>query len=186
MAVDAQRARLHVEVVPMKRRHLRSVVRIEQQVYPRPWSLSLFLSELALSGTRAYLVARVGRTIVGYGGVMFAAGDAHITTLAVDPTVQRHGIATRVLVVLTRKALDVGADALTLEVRASNTSAQALYRRFGFSAAGVRKGYYADNGEDAIVMWANDIRGDEYRALLDSLLLRVPGTTTIGSKDRRA
>jgi ribosomal-protein-alanine N-acetyltransferase len=80
----------------------------------------------------------------------------------------------------------VGADALTLEVRASNTSAQALYRRFGFSAAGVRKGYYADNGEDAIVMWANDIRGDEYRALLDSLLLRVPGTTTIGGKERRA
>lgn len=183
MAVDAQRAHLHVEVVPMRRRHLRSVVRIEQQVYPRPWSLSLFLSELALSGTRSYLVARVGRTIVGYGGLMFAAGDAHITTLAVDPTVQRHGIATRVLVVLTRKALDVGADALTLEVRASNTSAQALYRRFGFSAAGVRKGYYADNGEDAIVMWANDIRRDEYRALLDSLLLRVPGTTTIGGKD---
>ena len=60
-----------VHIAPMRRRHLRSVLRIEAQVYPRPWSLSLFMSELALGGSRAYYVARLGRTVVGYSGLMF-------------------------------------------------------------------------------------------------------------------
>jgi ribosomal-protein-alanine N-acetyltransferase len=177
MAVDAARERAHVDVLPMRRRHLRSVLRIEQQVYPRPWSSSLFLSELALVGSRCYVVARAARGIVGYGGAMFVAGDAHITTLAVDPPWQRRGIGTRVLVALARAARERGVEQLTLEVRASNRAAQELYRRFGFTAAGVRRGYYADNGEDAIVMWARGVGEPEYGDLLDAHLLRVPGTT---------
>ena len=104
----------------MRRRHVRSVLRIEQQVYPRPWSSSLFLSELALRSTRAYYVARVGRELVGYAGLMMTLDEAHVTTIAVDPRRHRSKIGTRLLLVLAREAIARGATMLTLEVRMSN------------------------------------------------------------------
>jgi len=160
---------LEVQIVEMRRRHLRGVLRIEQQVYPRPWTHGLFSSELALRSTRAYFVAKVGREIVGYGGVMMSLTDGHVTTIAVDPRWHRRGIGTRLLLVLARAAIERGATALTLEVRLSNKAAQAMYRRFAFTPVGVRKGYYADTGEDALVMWAYEVDGAAYRELLDSL-----------------
>ena len=81
---------LAVHIVPMRRRHLRSVLGIETQVYPRPWTMSLFLSELGLRGTRAYYVAKVGRDVVGYAGLMVTVDEGHITTIAVDPAWHRH------------------------------------------------------------------------------------------------
>jgi ribosomal-protein-alanine N-acetyltransferase len=150
------------------------VLRIEQQVYPRPWSLGLFMSELALRTSRVYLVARVGPTVVGYGGVMLAAGDAHVTTIAVDPLWHRHKIGTRLLLVLARQAAARGARNLTLEVRMSNEGAQAMYRRFGFVPAGVRKNYYVETNEDALVMWANDIDADEYAERLGGIEAALP------------
>src|SRR5512140_21385 len=95
---------LEVHVIPMRRRHLRSVVRIEQQVYPRPWTHSLFVSELALRSTRAYYVARAGRDIVGYAGLMMTLSDGHVTTIAVDPAWHRHKVGTRLLLALSREA----------------------------------------------------------------------------------
>src|SRR5438094_3656333 len=89
-----------VDLSPMRRRHLRSVLRIESQVYPRPWSLSLFMSELALRSTRAYYVARVDGLVVGYAGLMLTVDDGHVTTIAVDPVWHRHRVATRLLLVL--------------------------------------------------------------------------------------
>ena len=74
-----------VHLTPMRRRHVRSVLRIEEQVYPRPWSHTLFLSELALRSTRSYVVARVGRDLVGYAGLMLSMEDGHVTTIAVHP-----------------------------------------------------------------------------------------------------
>lgn len=170
---------LHVQLVPMRRRHLRSVLRIESQVYPRPWSLSLFVSELALRATRLYYVARVDGVVVGYSGLMLAGEDAHLTTIAVDPTWQRRGIATRLMVNVARIAKEHGSRHLTLEVRVGNVAAQALYRRFGFHPAGIRKGYYVETNEDALVMWAEDVDSDEYAAHLARLEASVPGTTTI-------
>jgi [ribosomal protein S18]-alanine N-acetyltransferase len=172
-------AELEVEIVPMRRRHLRSVLRIEAQVYPRPWLFGLFVSELALRSSRVYLVARVGGAVVGYGGLMLVAGDGHVTTLAVDPVWHRHKIGTRLLLALARGAVAKGAAHLTLEVRVSNTGAQALYRRFGFVPAGIRKGYYTETNEDAIVMWANDVATDAYAARLDELEAGVPGRTVV-------
>ena len=139
---------LEVHVIPMRRRHLRSVSRIEAQVYPRPWSHSLFVSELALRSSRAYFVARVGRDVVGYAGLMMSLTDGHVTTIAVDPAWHRHGIGTRLMLALTREAIARDATAMTLEVRLSNRGAQELYKRFGHTAVGVRKGYYGDTGED--------------------------------------
>jgi ribosomal-protein-alanine N-acetyltransferase len=173
-----------VVISPMRRRHVRAVLRIEEQVYPRPWTSALFLSELALRSSRAYFVARVGRQIVGYAGVMISFEDAHVTTVAVDPAWQRRGIATRLLVALARESLVRGAQHLTLEVRMSNKGAQALYRRFGFAPVGVRKNYYPETNEDALVMWVHDIDSPEYARLLAGMEARVPGDTVFDQKGR--
>ena len=168
---------LAVHIVPMRRSHLRGVLRIEQQVYPRPWSHSLFVSELALRSTRAYVVAKVGRDIVGYAGLMMSLTDGHVTTIAVDPAWHRHHVGTRLLVALAREAIARNASALTLEARLSNKPAQEMYRRFGFVPVGVRKGYYADTGEDALVMWAYEVDTPAYAQLLNGVEGRIPGTT---------
>ncbi|TMK57916.1 MAG: ribosomal-protein-alanine N-acetyltransferase [Actinobacteria bacterium] len=170
-------AALAVHVVPMKRRHVRSVIAIEQQVYPRPWSASIFLSEIALRSTRAYFVARIGRDVVGYAGLMMTMEDGHVTTIAVHPRWHRARIGTRLLLALAREARERGARNLTLEVRLSNKGAQELYRRFGFAPVGVRKGYYADLDEDALVMWSHDVDTPDYAELLDRLEVQIPGDT---------
>jgi len=170
---------LAVQVVPMRRRHLRSVLRIEAQVYPRPWTLGLFLSELNLHVSRSYFVARVDGQVVGYGGLMLSMEDAHITTLAIDPEWQRRKLGQRLMVVLTREAVRRGSKNLTLEVRVSNLAAQGLYRCFGLAPAGIRKGYYVESGEDAIVMWAHGIDDLAYSDRLHRLWDDVPGTTLV-------
>lgn len=170
---------LEVHLVPMRRRHLRSVLRIEAQVYPRPWSLALFMSELGLRNTRSYIVARVDGIVVGYAGLMLTGEDAHVTTIAVDPAWHRHKIGSRMLVNLAREAVGRGSRNLTLEVRVSNHGAQDLYRRFGFKPAGIRKNYYQETNEDALVMWCEDIDTPEYRRRLDELEAGIPGTTVV-------
>jgi ribosomal-protein-alanine N-acetyltransferase len=177
MAAEPVSLPLHVTMAPLRRRHLRSVLRIEAQVYPRPWSLGLFMSELALKTTRSYLAAKVGNEVVGYAGLMITGSDAHVTTVAVDPAWQRQGIGTRLMLGLSDAAVARGCTGLTLEVRVSNTGAQAMYRRFGFAPAGVRKNYYTETNEDAIVMWAHDIDLPEHRARLDAIAAAVSGTT---------
>jgi len=175
---------LEVAIGPMRRRHLRAVLRIEGQVHPRPWSMGLFLSELSFGPTRVYVVARVGSSVVGYGGLMLVAEDGHVTTLAVAPEWQRHQIGTRLLHTLATAARERGAVNLTLEVRVGNEPAQGLYRAFGFAPAGIRKGYYVESNEDALIMWANDIDTDDYRARLDALAAGVPGATLLEALPR--
>lgn len=162
-----------VTIVPMQRKHVRSVMAIETVVYPRPWSASLFLSELALPSSRVYLVAKAGRVVVGYAGVMWAPDEAHVTTIAVDPEWRRHHVATRLLLRLARAAIERNFAALTLEVRISAHGARDLYRRFGFTAEGARKDYYSHPTEDAIVMWARGIDTPAYAELLTGLERRV-------------
>ncbi|MDQ1394930.1 MAG: [ribosomal protein S18]-alanine N-acetyltransferase [Acidimicrobiaceae bacterium] len=176
---DIVDAELEIHLVPMRRRHLRSVLRIESQVYPRPWSLSLFMSELALRSSRAYFVARVGGLVVGYSGLMLTGDDAHVTTIAVDPAWHRHKVGTRMLLNLAREALRRNARHLTLEVRVGNESAQAMYRTFGFHPAGIRKNYYVETNEDALVMWADDIDTDAYAERLARIEAGIPGQTIV-------
>lgn len=162
-----------VVITPMRRRHLRAVLRIENQTQARGWSLGLFLGELARPENRCYLVAKVGSQVVGFGGMLFVGTDGHVTTLSVDPAWRRLGIATRLLVAQCRQAIEVGINAATLEVRAHNPEAQALYRAFGFAPAGVRRNYYAETGEDALVMWVHDIDQPDYARRLDALERRA-------------
>ena len=166
-----------VRIASLRRRHLRGVMRIERQVYPRPWSVSLFLSELGMRETRAYYVAMVGRVVAGYVGIMMTLDEGHITTVAVDPRWHRHKVATRLMLVSAREAIKRGAVSLTLEVRVSNAEAQGLYRKFGFKPVGVRKGYYVETGEDALIMWVEDVNTGEYRRRLAAVEASIPGMT---------
>ena len=170
---------LVVHIVPMRRRHLRSVLKIEAQVYARPWSLSLFVSELALRTSRAYYVARVNGALCGYAGLMVTDDDGHVTTLAVDPAWHRNKIGTRLLLTLAKEAIRRGASNLTLEVRVTNHPAQEMYRRFGFRPAGIRKNYYVETNEDALVMWAHDVDTPEYRRRLAEIEAGIPGVTLV-------
>jgi ribosomal-protein-alanine N-acetyltransferase len=170
---------LEVVVTPMRRRHLRGVLRIEHRVYPRPWSLGLYMSELALPSTRVYLVARVGTTVVGYAGLMMVGEDGHITTVAVDPAWHRRRVGTRLLLALVDQAIGRGVRDITLEVRMSNAAAQTMYRHFGFAPAGVRRGYYVDNAEDAMVMWAHGVDQPAELERRAALAAGVPGRTVL-------
>jgi ribosomal-protein-alanine N-acetyltransferase len=158
----------------MKRRHLRGVMAIERQVYPRPWSPNLFLSEMSEPRNRCYLVARMEREVVGYGGMICYGEEAHITNIAVDPLHQRSKIASRLLHDLIGNAIEMGAEAISLEVRVSNIGAQRLYERFGFRSVGVRKNYYQEINEDALVMWVDEIRSRAYRERLHELMDQMP------------
>jgi ribosomal-protein-alanine N-acetyltransferase len=169
-----------VTIEPFQLRHLRDVMPIEQGAYPKPWSRSVFESELRQveSGSRHYVVARDRsrrRRVVGYAGLWFVQepnGDqAHVTNIVVAPDSRRLGVGTRLMTALAGTAIERGCAAWTLEVRASNAAAQDLYRRFGFAPAGLRKRYY-ENTEDAIVMWCHDIQSDEYAERLSSIAVR--------------
>lgn len=170
---------LHVVLAPMKRRHLRSVLKIEGQVYPRPWSMGLFMSELSFKEGRVYVVARVGSTVVGYAGLLVVLDEGHVTTIAVDPAWHRHSIGSRLLLALAEAGMARGVEQMTLEVRVSNDPAKELYRRFGFVPAGIRKGYYQETGEDALVMWAHDLATDEMADRRRQLAAGVRGTTVL-------
>lgn len=163
-----------IVIGPMRRRHLPGVLRIEKQVYPRPWTMGLYLGELALSSTRTYVVARQGSTVVGYGGLMMNLDEGHVTTVAVDPESQGGKIGTRIMLVVAMRAVMRGARSLTLEVRMTNRAAQELYRKFGFAPAGVRKGYYAEVNEDALVMWAHDIDEEPFARRLAAIEASLP------------
>lgn len=174
---------LVVALTPMQHEHLPEVLRIEAHAYPRPWSEGLFRGELALTGSRVYVVATVDDTVVGYAGALYVAGDAHVTTVAVDPPWRRHAVATRLVLHLVEAAIERSIDQITLEVRMSNTGARDLYRRFGFVPAGVRKNYYPETNEDALVMWAHELGSPEYAERLDRVRAAVPGRTVVVAAD---
>ncbi len=153
----------------MHRRDLKAVLEIEKRVFPEPWSATIFGSELALRHGRSYRVARLGRRIVGYRGLMLTGEEAHVTTIAVAPEFQRRGVATVLLLDAVQVSIESGADQLSLEVAFSNQAAQALYRRFGMAPVGVRKGYYQMTGEDAYVMFAYGIGAPEYAQRIAAL-----------------
>ena len=129
---------------------LPQVISIERRAFTSPWSLGMFVIELSKPSGISLAAVQDGR-IVGY--LICARYDEafHIMTIAVDPDHRRAGIASALLDGVIARA---GEDAnYTLEVRVSNTGAIALYERYGFRGVGTRPRYYADNGEDAMIMW---------------------------------
>jgi [ribosomal protein S18]-alanine N-acetyltransferase len=178
--VGDQRFPLAIDLQPMRRRHVPQVLDIERRVYPRPWTMTLFLSEIVQRSTRYYIVARVRRRVVGYAGLMVFGDEAHVTNIAVDPDVHRRKVAARLLFALITEARRRGASACTLEVRVANHAAQGLYHQFGFAPVGIRKNYYAETGEDALIMWAEGLQTPAYAERLAALAARIPEPRKVG------
>ena len=189
-------------VEPMQLADVPTVASIERDVFPMPWAASAFAYEVQANPHSYYLVARyrqlsaapsfqgkltsalhrlAGRRrnteILGYAGFWLMASQAHISTLAVTPRHLRRGIGELLLVGLIDWACEVRATTITLEVRTSNLVAQSLYRKYGFETTDVRKGYYSDNGEDALVMNTKTITSASFQSnfqhLRDELRTRL-------------
>jgi ribosomal-protein-alanine N-acetyltransferase len=130
---------------------LPQVIAIERRAFPTPWSLAMFVLELSKPSGICMAALREGR-IVGY--LICSRYDTvwHVMNVAVDVELRREGIASALLERLFEQA-DRAGEQYTLEVRASNLAAMALYEKFGFRHAGLRRGYYHDNQEDALIMW---------------------------------
>ena len=141
-----------VEIRPLGLTDLTAIDSIEQRAYRTPWSRSMFASELAKSSS-VCLGAYDGERLIGYVVNSRYVDAWHIMNVAVDPDYQRRGIATRLLERLFELTRDDQRRGYTLEVRLSNSAAISLYERLGFTRQGVRRGYYTDNREDALIMW---------------------------------
>jgi [ribosomal protein S18]-alanine N-acetyltransferase len=170
----AEPATPRVEIVRMRRRHLRGVMAIERQAYSRPWSPNLFVAEMTEPNNRSYLVARMDKEVAGYIGLICYGDEAHITNIAVDPMLQGQYLAHRLLFEELLAGIHMGAHAVSLEVRVTNWRAQRLYARFGFHPVGIRRNYYAELHEDALIMWTDDVRTDAYRMRLDAVAGSLP------------
>ena len=143
---------MNVELRSLKAGDLDEVEEIERESYPTPWSRSMFDAELRKPSSLA-LGAFTENGLVGYAFVSRYVDAWHVMNVAVADTYRRRGIA----VALLERLFDITATdprrGYTLEVRVSNTGAIALYEKLGFEARGVRRGYYTDNREDALIMW---------------------------------
>ncbi len=158
-----------VSLESMRMEDIPRVLEIERESFRTPWPRDAYTHELQENRLAAYIVARAEGEIVGYAGMWVILDEAHVTTIAVDPAYRGQHVGERLLVGLIDAALSRDARWMTLEVRKSNATAQALYKKYGFREIGVRKGYYSDNREDAIVMWSGNLQDREYQHKLKDL-----------------
>ncbi len=200
---------LPVVIEPMRPEDIAQVLEIEKVSFSAPWSARAYDYELRYNDLAHYFVARPqvpppttrnARTargwldgllrgggssraqwpsVVGYVGFWLMAGEAHISTIAVKPEFRGRAIGELILVAALERAAELGAHVATLEVRVSNLAAQELYLKYGFAKVGLRKGYYTDDNEDALIMTTPPLGSAEYqqkfKRLRDALLLRLRG-----------
>ncbi len=136
----------------MKDDDIKNVLEVEEKSFTIPWHEESFLAELK-NNLALYLVAKVENVAVGYVGVWKVLDEGHITNVAVHPDFRKRGIAKALVSELLLLCEEDGITSFTLEVRKSNIVAQNLYKSLGFKEEGIRKRYYEDNNEDAIIMW---------------------------------
>lgn len=139
----------------MKIDDIESILEVERNSFATPWTADAFYNELINNHFAYYVVAEVGERVVGHCGVWVIMDEAHITNVAVHPEYRGKKIGEKLLKYIMALSISYGAQKMTLEVRVSNLVAQNLYKKLGFEAHGMRKGYYTDNNEDAIIMWVN-------------------------------
>ena len=144
------------------------VVEIEQECFATPWHESAYLTEIT-NRSAFYIVACMDDVILGYGGMWVIMDESHITTLGVAAEHRGKKIGELLLVGLLDEAMKRGAKRVTLEVRQSNSVAQNLYRKYGFIPAAIRRSYYTDNHENAVVMWIDDMNYAAFRRKYSSL-----------------
>lgn len=138
------------------------------------WSRQSFVNELNNAGGQYFVIEEsLKREIVGYTGFWLIGEEAHITTLAVHPDHRRQHIGERLLIHSIQTARRIGANWMTLEVRVSNEAAQGLYYKYGFKSLGLRRRYYQDNGEDAMVLWTESICTPHFLELLTRQIEKI-------------
>jgi ribosomal-protein-alanine N-acetyltransferase len=149
-----------IEIRRLTLADLAAIERIERRAYPTPWSRSMFAGELAKTSSICLgaFDADVGETLVAYLIISRYADAWHVMNVAVRDDYRGQGIATQLLNRLFELTAGDDRRGYTLEVRVSNTAAIRLYERLGFVARGVRRGYYTDNREDALIMWRDPLR----------------------------
>lgn len=138
-----------------------TVAALDVLCFPAPWTVSAYYTEVH-NPSAYYIVARSDGRIVGYAGMWLIMDEAHITTLGVDPEFRCMKIGERVLIHMLDEAISRGARRATLEVRRGNLAARDLYAKYDFHIVAIRKGYYANNNEDALVMWVDDMLSPEF------------------------
>ncbi len=149
------------EISPFQKHHIDEVLEVERLSNPSPWSRASFEAELQ-NPQAHYWVVTLGGKVVGFAGYWDVVDEAHITNLAVHPLHRRKGLGERLLATLLGDAKARGMRCATLEVRRNNHSALALYEKFGFVACAIRKNYYVQDQQDAIVMWLYRLQEREF------------------------
>jgi ribosomal-protein-alanine N-acetyltransferase len=172
----------------MREGDVATVQEIEREIFATPWPRNAYHRELASRSTAHYVVLRqegmtevpprfhapdLDPSMVGYGGMWRMYDEAHVTTIGVRLDLQHHGYGRILFAGLVQAAYDMGAKWVTLEVRTSNENAMRMYEGFGFKVIGRRKGYYTDNGEDAIVMWSDSILSPRFRRAYEANVERI-------------
>lgn len=149
-----------------------TVTRIERASFATVWPSDAFFNELSTNKLAHYFVGRLHGRVVAYGGIWVILEDSHVTTLAVDPEYRQRRFGELLLLRLIDEAIERGAAWMTLEVRESNAVAQRLYRKYGFTTVTMRTGYYSDDNESALIMWAGSLKSELYRNRIEVLRKR--------------
>lgn len=147
-----------IEILEMIQAHIEEVMIVENLSFSIPWSKNAFMEEVTRNKFARYLTARIHGVIVGYAGMWQVFDEGHITNIAVHPEFRANGVGSALVKKLIENARKLGITRMTLEVRRSNLAAQKLYEKYGFEVCGVRKAYYADNNEDALIMWKENVQ----------------------------
>ncbi len=145
------------EIKQMTTDHIDGVMVVENLSFKIPWSRQAFVDEITTNNMAMYFVALCNGQVIGYGGMWKIFDEGHITNIAVHPEFRRCGAASVIIEKILEVSGEKGVKSLTLEVRKSNIAAQNLYQKYGFKPEGIRKGYYSDTGEDALIMWKHGI-----------------------------
>jgi ribosomal-protein-alanine N-acetyltransferase len=146
-----------IVVRPMSVEDLDGVMSVEFDAFLTPWSRSAFEEELTQNRLARYLVAEDAGAVVGYAGTWLVINEAHVTNVAVVGSRRQSGIGRLLMEKLMELAKDSGMDSMTLEVRVTNAAARHLYQQLGFVEAGIRKNYYSETKEDALILWREQL-----------------------------
>lgn len=146
---------MKVLIRKMEEKDLDRIMEIEKDCFTTPWSRESFVMEITQNLLARYIVAEIDGVVVGYGGIWMIVGEGHITNIAVESKYRKIGAGKRLVEELINVSKEMEVMSMTLEVRKSNIPAQNLYKQYGFIEKGIRPNYYADDNEDAIIMWKN-------------------------------
>lgn len=169
-----------ITIRPMQKADVDDVITIEEKAYGKHhWSKDSFLSELSNDLARYFSAFDEDGNLVAYAGSWQILEEAHITNIAVTPDCRRKSIGEALLKAIIDQCYKDGVKYITLEVRVGNKPAISLYEKYGFKSLGVRKGYYQDNNEDALIMWTENIFYDKFKSLYEKNIQSLLGKIEI-------